>query len=302
AVAQARPRFRRRRRELRSARHAGDSGGQEGALSRAVHRARRGVGVALRDRASREHRAPDEGGRIQVRLGQGDAAVRASDRSHRAHARRPDGALSVRHRVRTARSSARAGRSVRRHRRQRRRHAAALLLPLRSDDRPVRRRDHAHAPDCRRVHRRPHRGVSPRDVPPREAGAGALAMWSGTPLFPEAASTMAPRVDALYFFLLGIAGFFSILIAGLIVYFAIKYRRRSPREIGRKSHASTALEVAWTVIPLMITMVIFVWGARIFFAISTPPPETLNIYAVGKQWMWKFQHLDGQREINELHV
>jgi len=127
-------------------------------------------------------------------------------------------------------------------------------------------------------------------------------MWSGTPLFPEAASTMAPRVDALYFFLLGIAGFFSILIAGLIVYFAIKYRRRSPREIGRKSHASTALEVAWTVIPLMITMVIFVWGARIFFAISTPPPETLNIYAVGKQWMWKFQHLDGQREINELHV
>jgi cytochrome c oxidase subunit 2 len=63
-----------------------------------------------------------------------------------------------------------------------------------------------------------------------------------------------------------------------------------------------ALEIAWSVIPLPITMVIFVWGASVFFAMSRPPQETLNIYVVGKQWMWKFQHLDGQREINELHV
>jgi cytochrome c oxidase subunit 2 len=62
------------------------------------------------------------------------------------------------------------------------------------------------------------------------------------------------------------------------------------------------LEVTWTVIPLIITMVIFVWGASVYFAMASPPPETLNIYVVGKQWMWKFQHLDGQREINELHV
>ena len=62
------------------------------------------------------------------------------------------------------------------------------------------------------------------------------------------------------------------------------------------------LEITWTVIPFLITMVIFVWGASVFFAMSRPPDETLNIYVVGKQWMWKFQHLDGQREINELHV
>ena len=62
------------------------------------------------------------------------------------------------------------------------------------------------------------------------------------------------------------------------------------------------LEITWTIIPLLITMVIFVWGASVFFAMSRPPAETLNIYVVGKQWMWKFQHLDGQREINELHV
>jgi cytochrome c oxidase subunit 2 len=127
-------------------------------------------------------------------------------------------------------------------------------------------------------------------------------MWSSTPLFPEAASTMAPRVDALYFALIGLAAFFSLLIAGLIVFFAIKFRRRSPREIGRNIHENNLLEVTWTVVPLMITMGIFVWGARIYVAMSTPPRETLNIYVVGKQWMWKFQHLDGQREINELHV
>jgi cytochrome c oxidase subunit 2 len=127
-------------------------------------------------------------------------------------------------------------------------------------------------------------------------------MWSTTPLFPESASTMATRVDSLYFFLLAVTAFFSLLIAGLIVYFAVRYRRRSPREIGQKIHTNYTLEITWTVVPLAITMVMFVWGAKIFFAMSRPPEETLNIYVVGKQWMWKFQHLDGQREINELHV
>jgi cytochrome c oxidase subunit 2 len=127
-------------------------------------------------------------------------------------------------------------------------------------------------------------------------------MWSGTPLFPESASTMAPRVDALYFFLIGLAVFFSLLIAGLITYYALKFRRRSPRAIGAQSHGNLTLELTWTVIPLMITMVIFVWGAGLYFAMSRPPDDTLDIYVVGKQWMWKFQHLDGQREINELHV
>jgi len=113
---------------------------------------------------------------------------------------------------------------------------------------------------------------------------------------------MASRVDNLYFFLLGISVFFSILIAGLIVFFAVKYRRRSVNEVGANIHGGLWLEVTWTVIPLMIAMVIFVWGASVFFAMSRPPDETLNVYVVGKQWMWKFQHLDGQREINELHV
>jgi cytochrome c oxidase subunit 2 len=113
---------------------------------------------------------------------------------------------------------------------------------------------------------------------------------------------MAGRVDALYFFLIAIAVFFGLLIAGLIVYFAVRFHRQSPNAVGAQIHGGMALEITWTVIPLMITMVIFVWGSSVYYAIARPPDETLNIYAVGKQWMWKFQHLDGQREINELHV
>jgi cytochrome c oxidase subunit II len=127
-------------------------------------------------------------------------------------------------------------------------------------------------------------------------------MTSGTPLFPIDASTIASRVDALYFFLLAITAFFSLLIAGLIVFYAVKYRRRSPAAVGVHIHGGLMLEVAWTVIPFLITMVIFVWGASVYFAMASPPAETLNVYVVGKQWMWKFQHLDGQREINQLHV
>ena len=122
------------------------------------------------------------------------------------------------------------------------------------------------------------------------------------PLFPERASTIAPRVDALYFFLLAIAIFFGLLIAGLIVYYAVKFHRRSPDAVGARIHGGMVLEVTWTVVPLLITMVIFVWGASVYFAMASPPAHRLNIYVVGKQWMWKFQHLDGQREINELHV
>src|SRR2546422_1820915 len=127
-------------------------------------------------------------------------------------------------------------------------------------------------------------------------------MWTGTPLFPESASTIATRVDLLYFFLLAVSIFFSLLIAGSIVFFAVKYQRRRRDAIGEQIHGSMILEIAWTGIPFLIAMVIFVWGASVFFAMSRPPDETLNVYVVGKQWMWKFQHLDGEREINELHV
>lgn len=122
------------------------------------------------------------------------------------------------------------------------------------------------------------------------------------PLFPEQASSVAPQVDALYFYLIAVSVFFSLLIAGAILYFAIKYRRRSESELPHGVEGSLKLEIAWSVIPLLISLTFFFWGASVFFAINRPPNDAIDVSVVGKQWMWKFQHADGQREINELHV
>ena len=127
-------------------------------------------------------------------------------------------------------------------------------------------------------------------------------MGTELPLFPVQASTMAGRVDALYLFLILVSVFFGALIATLVVSFAIRFRRRSPDERPRPIHGSTVLELTWTLIPLGIVMVIFLWGAEVFFAMARVPPASMDIYVVGKRWMWKTQHMTGQREINELHV
>jgi cytochrome c oxidase subunit II len=127
-------------------------------------------------------------------------------------------------------------------------------------------------------------------------------MEPSIPIFPVQASTLAPRVDNLYFFMLATSGFFAVLVTVLIIFFAIKYRRRHPDEHGEPIHGSLALELIWTGIPFIIAMVMFVWGASVYFAIARVPDQALDVYAVGKQWMWKFQHREGQREINELHV
>jgi len=87
-----------------------------------------------------------------------------------------------------------------------------------------------------------------------------------------------------------------------VIAFSIKYRRRSDDERTPHIHGSTMLEIVWTVIPLGITMVIFFWGASLFVTLTRPPDDALQVNVVGKQWMWKVQHLEGRREINELHV
>jgi cytochrome c oxidase subunit 2 len=125
---------------------------------------------------------------------------------------------------------------------------------------------------------------------------------SWIPFIPESASTVSSKVDALYFYLSGVTLFFTLLISGVIVFFVIKYRRRSPFEIPRPISGSHKLETLWSVIPFIIAMSMFAWGAQIYFENSRPPKNANEIYVVGKQWMWKIQHSTGQREINELHV
>ncbi|HTS61637.1 MAG TPA: cytochrome c oxidase subunit II [Candidatus Acidoferrales bacterium] len=121
-------------------------------------------------------------------------------------------------------------------------------------------------------------------------------------LFPVQASSLAPEVDHLLYFLLAVTVFFTLLIFGAIFYFAIRYRRRSEKELPHVVHGGYTLEILWSVIPFGLTMVMFTWGASVFFAGARPPDNAMQIYAVGKQWMWKLEHMEGVREINELHV
>jgi cytochrome c oxidase subunit 2 len=127
-------------------------------------------------------------------------------------------------------------------------------------------------------------------------------MQSWVPFVPDSASTMSWKVDAVYFYLSGVTLFFTLLISAILIFFVIRYRRRTPYEIPRPIAGSHKLETLWTVIPFLIAMTIFGWSAKVYFEQYSPPENAMEVYVVGKQWMWKIQHSTGQREINELHV
>jgi cytochrome c oxidase subunit 2 len=119
---------------------------------------------------------------------------------------------------------------------------------------------------------------------------------------PESASTSARAVDGLTIFLMVVCGAVGLLVAFLLFYFSIKYRRRPGNEQTSPISANVPLELFWTLTPLVIFLGIFFWGAVVYFDAYRPPDDAILVYGVGKQWMWKFQHPGGQREINELHV
>ena len=116
------------------------------------------------------------------------------------------------------------------------------------------------------------------------------------------ASSWAAQWQHLFYFLMGIFVFFSVLIFGLIFFFAIKYRRRSKDEIPPQIEGNLALEIIWTVIPAGLCVVMFVWASGLFFRNSRPPAASNEIFVIGQQWMWKVQHPEGIQEIDELHV
>jgi cytochrome c oxidase subunit 2 len=127
-------------------------------------------------------------------------------------------------------------------------------------------------------------------------------LFADLSLWPEQASTYAEAEDTLFLFILGVVLFFTVLIATLIITFIIKYRRRSDADRPPGVHGGLRLEVTWTLIPLAIALLIYFWGARVYVTWAEPPAGALEVYVVGRQWMWHLQHAGGQREINQLHV
>jgi len=127
-------------------------------------------------------------------------------------------------------------------------------------------------------------------------------MWQGFQIIPDRASTIAQGVDYLYYFLTAIDLFFTAVIFLTIFYFAVRYHRRSEQDQPEQIHGNIPLEVVWTLIPLGLVVIIFLWGTGLFIRNSRPPKASTEIFVVGKQWMWKLQHPEGVEEINELHV
>ena len=126
-------------------------------------------------------------------------------------------------------------------------------------------------------------------------------MWN-FPLLPEQASTVAPHVDLLYFFQVGVSLFFSVLIFATILYFTYHYREGSNIDRSRPIAQSLLLETTWMGIPFVFGMIMFFWGAALFYVDYEAPPGAVDVSVVAKQWMWYIQHSQGRAEINELHV
>jgi cytochrome c oxidase subunit II len=104
------------------------------------------------------------------------------------------------------------------------------------------------------------------------------------------ASSWAKDWQDLFYFLIVISVFFSVLIFGLILYFGIRYRRRSNDEVPPATVDNRALEITWIVIPSGLCIIIFMWASSLYFRNVVPPTASTEIFVVGKQWMWKVQH------------
>ena len=122
------------------------------------------------------------------------------------------------------------------------------------------------------------------------------------PVLPEQASKVAEQTDNLYWGLICASALVCLLVFVPIVYMLFKYRHGKPADRSPVHLPEYKIEITWTVVPLLIFMCFYAWGAKQYFLIERPPPDAMEVNVVGKQWMWKIQHPEGNREINELHV
>ncbi|MBI2876763.1 MAG: cytochrome c oxidase subunit II [Candidatus Tectomicrobia bacterium] len=122
------------------------------------------------------------------------------------------------------------------------------------------------------------------------------------PLTLAQASTFARRVDLIFGTLMGIDILLTLLVAVLALYWSIKYRQGSQADRSNPPEGNTRVEVSWVVALGFFFLAMFIWAGWTYFEMATPPARAIQMYGIGRQWMWKFQHPDGQREINELHV
>lgn len=129
-----------------------------------------------------------------------------------------------------------------------------------------------------------------------------MISWLRELLMPAAGTAYARQVDDLFLFLTGLTLFFFLLIAGLTAWFVVRYRRARGAARGAAPSRHTGLEVAWSVIPLALVIVVFFWGFHGYINAAVPPADALEIKVTGRKWLWQFEYPNGLRTINELHV
>ncbi len=124
----------------------------------------------------------------------------------------------------------------------------------------------------------------------------------GTLWLPEQASTLAPEIDSLFYFVFWTSVVFMVLVVGGMLFFAYKYRRRSAVDEPRLVKESKILEASWVVIPTLLVLIVFNWGFKTFIEIGTAPPDSYEISVRAWQWAWEFEYPNGTTIGNELHV
>jgi cytochrome c oxidase subunit II len=127
-------------------------------------------------------------------------------------------------------------------------------------------------------------------------------MNGAVPFLWISASSVSGEVDFFFWLMVALCGTVTTGIAVFLIYSAIRYRRKHENEMGDQIRTYIPAEATWIILPFFLFMGMFAWGAKLYFDIERPPDNALSMYAVGKQWMWKLQHPEGQREINELHI
>lgn len=126
-------------------------------------------------------------------------------------------------------------------------------------------------------------------------------MWN-FPIEAPKASSFAAEFDALFYLITLLTIFFTVLVYAMVLWFVVKYRRGSKADRTNPMDHNIRLELIWTIIPTLIALGVFAWGTKLFIHMRTPPKDAMEIFVIGKQWMWHVQHPSGIRENNELHV
>lgn len=126
--------------------------------------------------------------------------------------------------------------------------------------------------------------------------------WLRSVMMPHAGSAYAGRVDSLYLFLFWVSAALFALVAGGVAWSIIRYRRRAGNERGAHLAENPKLEIAWTVLPTLLVILIFFWGFRTYMDAAVTPADALEIKVVAKKWVWQFEYPNGVRSLNEVHL